>query len=145
MILRSLSVAAWRCFIDPVDVGPLEDKLNVLYAPNATGKSTLFEALRRGILDGHRVSGKEVEAIRPWGRSLPPTVTVEFTHNGTDYRIMKRFLEGATSKLERKESGRFASLEVNDKADETVRLGRKCFQAKDCQGKQPYNQRGSTI
>jgi len=121
LILRSLSVAAWRCFIDPVDVGPLADKLNVLYAPNATGKSTLFEALRRGILDGHRVSGKEVEAIRPWGRSLPPTVTVEFTHNGTDYRITKRFLEGATSKLERKENGHFVSLEVNDKADETVR------------------------
>ena len=121
MILRSLSVAAWRCFIDTVDVGPFEDKLNVLYAPNATGKSTLFEALRRGILDGHRVSGKEVEAIRPWGRSLPPTVTVEFTHNGTDYRITKRFLEGATSKLERKENGRFVSLEVNDKADKTVR------------------------
>ena len=121
MILRLLSVAAWRCFIDKVDIGPFADKLNVLYAPNATGKSTLFEALRRGILDGHRVSGKEVEAIRPWGRSLPPTVTVEFTHNGTDYRITKRFLEGATSKLERKENGRFVSLEVNDKADETVR------------------------
>ena len=121
MILRSLSIAAWRCFIDPVDVGPFEDGLNVIYAPNATGKSTLFEALRRGMLDGHRVGGREIEAIRPWGRSLAPTVTVEFAHNGTDYRITKRFLDGANSKLERKENGRFVDLAVNDKADERVR------------------------
>ena len=121
MILRSIRIAGWRCFIDPTEVGPFEDGLNVIYAPNATGKSTLFEALRRGMLDGHRVSGREVEAIRPWGRSLAPTVTVEFAHNGTDYRITKRFLDGANSKLERKENGRFVDLAVNDKADETVR------------------------
>lgn len=121
MILRSLSIAYWRCFIDPVDVGPFEDGLNIIYAPNATGKSTLFEALCRGMLDGHRVGGREIEAIRPWGRSLAPTVTVEFAHNGTDYRITKRFLDGANSKLERKENGRLVDLAVNDKADETVR------------------------
>jgi len=97
------------------------DGLNVLYAPNSTGKSTLFEALLRGILDGHRVSGKEVQAIRPWGRSLSPTVTVEFTHNGTDYRITKQFLDNVSSKLERKEDGRFVSLAESNKADETVR------------------------
>ena len=66
MILRSLRVQGWRCFADPVAVGPFSDGLNVLHAPNATGKSTLFEALLRGLLDGHRVSGREVEALRPW-------------------------------------------------------------------------------
>ena len=121
MILRSLSIAAWRCFIDPVDVGPFKDGLNVIYAPNATGKSTLFEALRRGMLDGHRVGGREIEAIRPWGRSLAPTVTVEFAHNGTDYRITKRFLDGANSKLERKENSQFVSLAQANAADERVR------------------------
>lgn len=121
MILRSIHIAGWRCFVEPVEVSPFQEGLNVLYAPNATGKSTLFEALLRGLLDWHRVGGQEVAAIRPWGRSLAPTVTVEFSHDGTDYRIMKRFLDNPTSKLERKENGRFVPLAENNKADEKVR------------------------
>lgn len=48
MILRSLRVSGWRCFADTVEVGRFDEGLNVLHAPNATGKSTLFEALLRG-------------------------------------------------------------------------------------------------
>ncbi len=121
MILRALRVAGWRCFASSVEVGPFAEGLNVLYAPNATGKSTLFEALLRGLLDGHRVSGREMEAIRPWGRSLSPEVSVEFAHGGSEYRITKRFLEAAFSKLERKENGRFVPLAEGTKADEKVR------------------------
>ena len=121
MIVRRISVENWRCCVDPVDVGPFQEGLNVLHAPNATGKSTLFEALIRGLLDGHRVIGREVKSIQPWGRALSPKVTVEFTHEGTDYRIMKRFLDGATSTLERKENGRFVTLAQNNDADDMVR------------------------
>jgi len=121
MILRSIHIASWRCFVESVEVGPFQEGLNVLHAPNATGKSTLFEGLLRGLLDGHRVGGQEAAAIRPWGRSLAPTVTVEFSHDGTDYRIMKRFLDNPTSRLERKENGRFVPLADNDEADKKVR------------------------
>ncbi|MBN2187644.1 MAG: AAA family ATPase [Dehalococcoidia bacterium] len=121
MILRAIRIAGWRCFLESVEVGPFQEGLNVLHAPNATGKSTLFEGLLRGLLDGHRVGGQEVAAIRPWGRSLAPTVTVEFFHEGTDYRIMKRFLDNPESRLERKENGRFVPLAENNKADEKVR------------------------
>lgn len=121
MILRALRVAGWRCFASSVEVGPFAEGLNVLYAPNATGKSTLFEALLRGLLDGHRVSGREMEAIRPWGRSLSPEVSVEFAHGGEEYCITKRFLEGVFSRLERKESGRFVPLAEGRSADEKVR------------------------
>ncbi len=121
MILRSIRVSGWRCFADAITVGPFQEGLNVIYAPNATGKSTLFEAMRRGLLDGHRVGGKEVEVIRPWGRPLTPTVTVEFSHGGQEYRIAKRFLDSPFSKLERKENGRFVSLADSGKADEMVR------------------------
>jgi DNA repair exonuclease SbcCD ATPase subunit len=114
-------VSGWRCFADAVAVGPFQEGLNVIYAPNATGKSTLFEAMRRGLMDGHRVGGKEVDVIRPWGRSLAPTVTVEFSHGGQEYRITKRFLDSPHSKLERKENGRFVSLAESSKADEIVR------------------------
>ncbi len=121
MILRSIHVEGWRCFIAPVRVGPFSDGLNVLYAPNATGKSTLFEALLRGLLDSYRVTGREVEALRPWGRFLAPAVSVEFTHGDTDYRLTKRFLDRPSSNLERRENGRFVRLAEGEAADQQAR------------------------
>ena len=121
MNIRSIRVADWRCFLDDVEVGPFEEGLNIIHAPNGTGKSTLFEALRRALLDGHKVTGKDVEAIRPWGRNLPPKVTVEFTHAGQEYRITKQFLDDPSALLERKESGRFRRLAEGTSADEQAR------------------------
>lgn len=120
MILRSIQVEGWQCFVNHTKVGPFGDRLNIIHAPNATGKSTLFAALRRGLIDNHRVGGSEVEALRPWGRSLSPTVTIEFEHNGTEYRIKKRFLN-PSSVLYRKENEQFVPLDESDKADERVR------------------------
>ena len=97
------------------------DGLNVLHAPNATGKSTLFEAMLRGLLDGHRVSGREVEALRPWGRALAPTVTVDFAHGGIEYRLTKRFLDRPPAELARREGSRFVRLAEGDAADEKAR------------------------
>ncbi len=121
MILRSISISNWRCFLSTVMVGPFSEGLNVLHAPNATGKSTLFEALLRALLDGHSIGGEKVNTIRPWGRSLAPVVVVEFYHKGTEYRITKQFLDRSSSLLERKENGRFVSWLQSDKADEMVR------------------------
>lgn len=121
MILRTLRVQGWRCYAEAVEVGPFGDGLNVLFAPNATGKSTLFEALLRGLLDGHRVTGRDVEALRPWGRSLTPAVTVEFAHDGTEYRLTKRFLDRPIAELERREQDRFVRLAEGDAADDRVR------------------------
>ncbi|MBI4284912.1 MAG: hypothetical protein HY670_03295, partial [Chloroflexi bacterium] len=102
-------------------VGPFDERLNIIFAPNATGKSSLFEALRRALLDVHRVSGRDVEAVRPWGRSLTPEVAVDFEHGGATYRVTKRFLEEATARLERWEDGRFVPLAEGTHADEQVR------------------------
>lgn len=99
MILRKIGVAGWRCFADPVEVGPFADGLNVLHAPNGTGKSTLLEALTRCLFDSHRVSGQEVEALRPWGRDLSPEATVEFFLEGSEYRLSKRFLRQPRAEL----------------------------------------------
>ncbi len=121
MILRSIAVEGWRCFANRVHVGPFSEGLNVLYAPNGSGKSTLFEALIRALLDGHRVSGRDAEAMRPWGRSLAPAVILEFAHAGADYRLTKRFLDRSFAELERSEGGRFVRLDESDAADERVR------------------------
>lgn len=121
MIIRSIRVADWRCFLDAVEVGPLDDGLHIIYAPNAIGKSTLFEALQRVLLDGHKVTGKEVEAIRPWGRQLAPKVTLEFVHQGQEYRITKQFLDNQSALLERKENDKYERFAEGVAADEKTR------------------------
>ncbi len=121
MILRKISVRGWRCFVDTFEVGPFSDGLNVLFAPNAFGKSTLFDALLRALFDGHRVGGAQMEAVRPWGRVLAPQVDVEFFHDGQEYSLSKRFLDKPASELSRKEGGKFARLAESDAADEQVR------------------------
>ena len=121
MIVRSIKVSSWRCLVEEVEIGPFEDGLNVIYAPNTTGKSSLFEAFRRALLDGHKVAGKDVEALRPWGRELAPRVVVEFAHADEEYRISKQFLDGQSALLERKESGRYRKLAEGAAADEQTR------------------------
>lgn len=121
MILHSLTLSGWRSFLEEVAVGPLSEGLNVIHAPNGTGKSTLFEALCRGLLDGHGVGGQDIKAIQPWGRYLSPAVTVEFSHSGIEYRITKQFLDGAHSELERKENDKYRPLATGRAADDQVR------------------------
>ena len=121
MILRSIAVQGWRCFANPVSVGPFTESLNVLHAPNATGKSTLFEAMRLGLIDGHRVTGRDVENLRPWGRALAPTVTVAFSHDGAEYQVMKRFLDHPVVELERRENETFVRVAEGDAADQKIR------------------------
>ena len=121
MILHSLSVANWRSLLTSVELGPLSDRLNVIHAANGTGKSSLFEAMRRGLFDAHQVSGEEIEAVRPWGRSLAPQVQVEFTQSGVRYRVEKTFLDGASANLFRFENGKFQPLADSRNADTKLR------------------------
>lgn len=121
MILKMIALSGWRCFLEETSIGPFSDRLNVVFGPNATGKSTLFEALRRALMDSHTVAGQDVGVIRPWGRDLAPRVAVSFAHGGTMYRIAKRFLDGSQSNLEREEGGVFRPLKEGRAADEWVR------------------------
>jgi len=121
MILKSIHLGGWRCFANPIEVGPFGERINVIHAPNAVGKSTIFDALLRGMFDGHRVSGNDVNSLRPWGRALAPEVTIEFNHDGTEYRLAKRFLDQPSSELYRKEGEQFVRLAEGDTADNRIR------------------------
>ena len=121
MILHSLRVTHWRSLLNPVELGPFSERINVIHAPNGTGKSSLFEAMRRALFDAHHVSGEEIAAVRPWGRSLAPQVNVEFTQSSVRYRIEKTFLDGAAARLLRFENGSFQPLADSRNADAKLR------------------------
>lgn len=122
MILRSVRLCGWKCFVSSVEIDDLDERLNVLYASNGTGKSTLLGALSSAFFDSTRRKGQEVEALRPWGRTLAPTVELVFEDGcGILYRLRKRFLENPQSKLDRFEKGAFAPFQEGEKAEKWVR------------------------
>jgi len=85
MILQSITLSGWRCFLEEITVGPFSDRLNVISGSNGIGKSTLFEALRRALMDSylvrtgyHRHSTlgagsftKSEYCVYPWRYSVP--------------------------------------------------------------------------
>src|SRR5947209_19714920 len=100
MILRSLQVEGLGCFADRFTAGPFGPGINIVPAPNGTGKSTLFRAMSMAFIEPHRGKSVEVQALRPWGRRLTPEVAVEFEHSGRIYRVRKRFLDNPSAHIE---------------------------------------------
>ena len=121
MIIRSMEVAGWRCFVEPIAIGPFGDGLNVVHGANGVGKSSLFIALGRGLFDDHASGAESIKQLRPWGRELPPRVTIEFEHNGVTYRLHKQFLEGKKAELARLENGRYVPKAEGKSADQQAR------------------------
>ncbi|MGC4030923.1 MAG: AAA family ATPase [Tepidisphaeraceae bacterium] len=75
--------------------------LNVIFGPNETGKSTLMDALCRGLFDKHGTGGSEMQTRQPWASELGPAVEIEFTVDGERYRLAKQFLQEQKSVLRR--------------------------------------------
>ena len=121
MFLKSITISNWRCILDEIKIGPFDERINILHAPNAKGKSSLFEALQSALLESHNSKSNRLREIQPWGRSLSPSVEVEFFHEGVEYRISKRFLDDSRSLLHRKENGEFRRIAEGVAADNTVR------------------------
>lgn len=122
MILHSLRVEGFRCFAAPVEIPALSPGLNILHGPNASGKSTLLRALRHLMADSYSLSGQIAESqMRPWGRSLAPSITAVFEHNAQRFRISKRFFEQAQVRLDQWTEDSFQPVMEGKHADDRLR------------------------
>lgn len=121
MILHRLEVGGFRCFSSKVALALDPEQINILHGKNGSGKSSLLWALIRGLLDTHRAGGKSVEALRPWGTDLGPTIVVEFEDQGKRYRLEKNFLENRCARLAEVQGAKLKLLAQNEKAEERVR------------------------
>ncbi|MCW3993329.1 MAG: AAA family ATPase, partial [Candidatus Bathyarchaeota archaeon] len=77
-----------------------DEDTTVIYGPNETGKSTVFEALSRGFFDKSSTHAEAIKRINPLTASgnVTSTVRTEFTLNKTSYRVEKNFnLRSGTS------------------------------------------------
>ncbi|HRL21913.1 MAG TPA: AAA family ATPase [Alcaligenes sp.] len=92
MHIKSLRVEQFKRFRQPVLLDKLKTGLNIISAPNESGKSTLAQALRTVFFE--RYSTSSLNEILPWGdSSAAPEIEVEFCMNDQDMRLSKRFFK----------------------------------------------------
>lgn len=120
MIIEEITVNNWRGYRDP-HTFEFDDGFNLVVGRNEAGKSTLFEAMTRALIDRHNSRAEPIKRIRPLGSSLAPEVTVVFRSDGTRYKVHKRFLDDPSSELHTERDGGWELDHEGDKADEVLR------------------------
>lgn len=120
MILHSLELTHVGRFRETVRLGPFAPGLNVLAAPNESGKSTALHAVARTLFDRHSTRSEEIKAFQPAGTSLAPRVVVEFEIRAGRFRLAKTFLQKPESQLHQLRSGSWELIADADAADQRV-------------------------
>ena len=91
---------------DGLSIESIDAGLNVLSEPNEFGKSTIFEALRHGLLTKHNSKSKDIEALRPNISGAAPEIEIDIHHADGEFRLFKRFLSKAETHLTDLTTGR---------------------------------------
>jgi len=120
VILHSVELTHVGRFRETVRVGRFAHGLNILSAPNESGKSTALQAAARTLFDRHTTKSEEIKALQPAGTSLAPRVTVEFETGAGHFCIAKTFLQKPESRLSQLRSGTWELLAEADDADQRV-------------------------
>lgn len=115
MKLRSLALANFRKFRQPIQIAGFTDGLNILVEPNEAGKSTLLEALRAALFIRHSAKTELVRSFCPLGDDVAPRVAVTFDLGADRWQIEKQFLKAPSIVL----TGRTGRLE-SDAAEERL-------------------------
>ncbi|HEX8372701.1 MAG TPA: hypothetical protein VF585_07975 [Chthoniobacterales bacterium] len=120
MILHGIELQSVGPFAGKVRLGPFVSGLNVLSAPNESGKTTALRATARALFDKHTTKGDELKSLQPAGTDLSPRIAVEFETRGGRYRIEKNFLTSPRCLLHTWQDGHWAPLAEADAADRRV-------------------------
>ena len=101
----------------PAVAGPFAPGLNVLSAPNETGKTTLLKAAGRALFDRHTCKDAEIRSLRPAGTDLAPRIGVEFETAEGRFKVEKTFLQTPTSVLHARRGEAWQPVAEGDDAD----------------------------
>ena len=99
-----------------------DDGATVIYGPNETGKSTILEALSRGLFDKSSSHAEAIKRIKPLTASgnVSSTVRFEFTLDKTRYRVEKNFNLKRGTSLYKLKAKKPTLLDQDDSADEEL-------------------------
>ncbi len=98
MKLRAIRLENVRRFTERVEIGGISDGLNVLCAPNESGKSTVFDALHALFFKDRKSWDKEIRSLAPHAGG-EPLVGVDVEIDGSTFRIEKRWTRGRTGEI----------------------------------------------
>ena len=115
MILKSLEVANFRKFRNPLRIDGFANGLNIVVEPNESGKSTLLEALRAAFFIRHSAKTELVRSYVPNGDDVAPRVGVDFMVDGQSWSLEKQFIRSPFVRLSSSSSRR-----ENDAAEEAL-------------------------
>lgn len=101
MIIRRVQVESWGGLRWPIDLH-LHPRVNLIHAPNGTGKSTLVTAIRYALLEP---AAANTGAYRPWGSEVAPRVAVEFQAADGVWKVEKIFSRRPQARLLREVRG----------------------------------------
>ena len=93
MRLRAIRLHNVRRFTAPVEIAGIGPGLNVLVAPNESGKSTVFDALHALFFKDRKAWDRELRSLVPHAGG-EPEVTVELDHAGQVFRVEKSWTRG---------------------------------------------------
>ena len=102
-----------------------DEDTTVIYGPNETGKSTVFEALSRGFFDKSSTHAEAIKRIKPLTASgnVTSTVRIEFTLYKTRYRVEKNFnLRSGTSLYKIDDESSMLLAQDNSADEELIQL-----------------------
>lgn len=99
MILKSIEVANFRKFRNPLRIQGFVNGFNIVVEPNETGKSTLLEALRAAFFIRHSARTELVRSYVPNGDDVAPRVGVEFMVDGQSWSLEKQFIRSPFVRL----------------------------------------------
>jgi len=120
MILESLQL----CHAGPIRrglvLGPFSSGLNILCAPNESGKSTLIKTAIRAFFDRHTCKDAEIRSLQPSGTDLSPTIKISFWIAGRKYLLQKNFLVAPRSTLSEWVRDQWEPVAEGDKADQRL-------------------------
>jgi len=91
MKVNSIELENWRLHNKTkID---FDNTATVIYGPNETGKSTILEALSRGLFDKSSSSADAIKRIKPHTAhgNITSAVRIELTINKQQYRLEKNF------------------------------------------------------
>ncbi len=117
MILESIQLEHLGPFGNAVAVGPFTRALNVLAAPNESGKTTFVKAATRALFDRHTCKDSEIRALQPAGTDFGPGVSVVFQVASGKFRIRKQFLMSPQCQLSAWRDGQWEPISEGDEAD----------------------------
>lgn len=106
MKIRAIRLRNVKKIGDPgLAIENISDGLNVLSEPNEFGKSTIFEALRHGLLTKHSSKAEYIKTLQPYGLQVAPSVEIDIEWQGETHRISKQFLSRSSTSVKNLTSG----------------------------------------